>query len=139
QSACTFGPVLLAFFKVGCPTCQLVFPYIEKLHRALGEAGLTVLGVSQDDAEATVAFATEKGCTFRMLLDGEGYPASKAYGVAHVPSLFLIGKDGQVWETIVGWSKDAMNSMAGTAAGMVGAKPVVVCAAEDAAPPWKPG
>ena len=27
------GPVLLAFFKVTCPTCQLTFPFLERLHR----------------------------------------------------------------------------------------------------------
>jgi len=28
------GPVVLAFFKASCPTCQYAFPFLERLHRA---------------------------------------------------------------------------------------------------------
>ena len=27
------GPVLLAFFKIGCPVCQFTFPFIERLYQ----------------------------------------------------------------------------------------------------------
>jgi peroxiredoxin len=28
------GPVIAAFFKVSCPTCQYTFPFLERLHKA---------------------------------------------------------------------------------------------------------
>ncbi|MBI4867439.1 MAG: TlpA family protein disulfide reductase [Candidatus Wallbacteria bacterium] len=137
--AVSLGPVVLAFFKVSCPTCQLTFPYLQKLHAAYGDAGVTVLGISQDGPEETVRFAAERGCTFRMLLDGEGYPASRAFGLETVPAIFLVGKDGQVWETLAGWSRQEMNSLSGTLARMSGVEVAVVSREDDAAPAWKPG
>ena len=28
------GPVVVAFFKVTCPVCQLTFPFLERIHQA---------------------------------------------------------------------------------------------------------
>ena len=60
------GPVLLAFFKVTCPVCQLTFPYLERLHAA---GTLPVYGISQNDARDTREFNREFGVTFPTLLD----------------------------------------------------------------------
>ena len=38
------GPLLAAFFKVGCPTCQFTFPFLERFHRRFGR----VWGISQE-------------------------------------------------------------------------------------------
>lgn len=35
------GAVVLAFFKVSCPTCQYAFPFLERLHRAYGRNDTT--------------------------------------------------------------------------------------------------
>src|SRR6185369_11099268 len=59
------GPVLLAFFKVTCPVCQMTFPFLERLHAA----GFRVYGISQDDPEHTHEFNWEFGITFPTLLD----------------------------------------------------------------------
>ena len=40
-----------------------------------------------------------------MLDDPNGYAVSNAYGLTNVPSLFLIGQDGQIEITSVGWVK----------------------------------
>jgi peroxiredoxin len=139
QAACTIGPVIAAFFKSSCPTCQLAFPYLEKFHKAFAESGLTVLGISQESAEETVRFALEKGDSFRMLLDPEPYEASRTWGVENVPTFYLVGRDGMVWEALTGWSRQEMNSLALTIAKMVSAEPVVISAEDDGAPAWRPG
>lgn len=92
------GPVLLAFFKTTCPTCQFTFPFLERLHPAL-----RLFAVSQDNADDTREFNREFGVTFPALLDRaeEGYPASNAFGISHVPSLFLIERDG-----VIGWTSE---------------------------------
>lgn len=92
------GPVLLAFFKTSCPTCQFTFPFLERLHPAL-----RLFGVSQDGADDTREFNREFGVTFPALLDRaeEGYPASNAFGISHVPSLFLIERD-----SVIGWTSE---------------------------------
>ena len=76
------GPVLLAFYKVTCPTCQLTLPYLERLQGG----ALRVFAVCQDDAGRAREFADAFEVELPNLLDSvdDGYPASNAYGVTHV-------------------------------------------------------
>jgi len=124
------GPVLAAFFKVSCPTCQLTLPYLSRL----SGGGLRVVGISQDDAASTAAFNSRFGVSFETLVDsrGEGYPASNHYGITHVPSLFVIEQDGTVSAAWNGFSKKDMEKL-GERAGRS------VFEAGDDVPAWKPG
>src|SRR5208282_3629041 len=98
------GPVLLAFFKVSCPTCQYAFPFLERLHKAYQHNSITLVGISQNDARDTAAFIKEFGVTFPMLLDDtRSYPVSNAYGLTNVPTLFWIAQDGEIEISSVGW------------------------------------
>ena len=63
------GPVVLAFFKVSCPTCQYAFPFLERLERSYGHKAVRIIGVSQNAPRETEAFAKEFGVTFPVLLD----------------------------------------------------------------------
>jgi peroxiredoxin len=100
------GPVVLAFFKVSCPTCQYALPFLERLHKAYGHKGVTLVGVSQNDAKETAAFNKEFGVTFPVLLDDlRNYPASNAYGLTNVPSIFWVAQDGEIEVSSVGWLK----------------------------------
>jgi peroxiredoxin len=100
------GPVVLAFFKVSCPTCQYAFPFLERLHKAYGNGGVALIGVSQNDAQETAAFCKDFGITFPMLLDDiRTYPVSNAYGLTNVPSVFWVAQDGEIEISSVGWVK----------------------------------
>ena len=100
------GPVVLAFFKVSCPTCQYAFPYLERLYKAYGSKGVTLFGISQNDANETAGFCKDFGLSFPMLLDDtRSYPASNAYGLTNVPSIFWIAQDGEIELSSVGWVK----------------------------------
>ncbi len=100
------GPVVLAFFKVGCPTCQYTFPFLERLERAYGHSGVRIIGVTQNDPRKTADFTKEFGVTFRVLLDDtDTYPVSNAYGLTNVPTIFWIAQDGEIEVSSVGWSK----------------------------------
>ena len=100
------GPVVLAFFKVSCPTCQYALPFFERLYKAYGEKGVTLVGVSQNDAKETAAFAKDFGITFPILLDDtHKYPVSNAYGLTNVPTIFWIAQDGEIEVSSVGWLK----------------------------------
>src|SRR2546425_585632 len=82
------GPILLAFYKVTCPVCQFTLPFLERIHAG---AALPIYGISQDDAGDTREFNAEYGLTLPTLLDREddGFPASNAYGISHVPTMYL--------------------------------------------------
>ncbi len=100
------GPVLLAFFKVSCPTCQYALPFLERLYKAYGNRGVALVGVSQNDAKETAAFAKEFGVTFPILLeDTHKYQVSNAYGLTNVPTIFWIAQDGEIEISSVGWVK----------------------------------
>jgi peroxiredoxin len=126
--------VLLAFFKSSCPVCQMTLPFLERIHRGRAPGSLEIYGVSQDDAGTTQEFASQFGLGFPMLLDTEesGYPASNAYGIAHVPSLFLVERDGTIGWSLEGFNKKEFAAMAGQA----GVDPFH---AGENVPEWKAG
>src|SRR5271165_5099826 len=61
------GPVVLAFFKVSCPVCQYTFPFLQRLAQRYAGDGVSVIGISQDDARSTTDFNHEYGATFPTL------------------------------------------------------------------------
>src|SRR6266566_2522222 len=126
-------PVLLAFFKVSCPTCQYAFPFLERIYRGRTE-DVGMCAISQDDAESTREFDGEFGMTMPTLLDTEegGYTASNAYGISHVPSLFLVEPDGRISLAIAGFDKNGMEEL-GRRLGKEPFEP------GEYVPEWKPG
>ena len=125
------APVLLVFFKVTCPVCQLAMPFLERLHRS---GGLAIVGVSQNGSDATREFNQYYDVTFPVLLDSEdaNYPASNSYGIANVPTLFVVEPDGMVSRVIEGWNKVEMEAL-GAEAKMTLFQP------GDNVPAWKAG
>lgn len=103
------GPALYAFFHITCPVCQMTLPYLDKL------AGpLRVVGVSQDDAEGTNEFADSFGiANMELALDDERkkYPASRAYRISSVPSLFVVEADGTISKSWTGFSKAEIEAL----------------------------
>jgi peroxiredoxin len=134
------GPVLAAFFKVSCPVCQMAFPYIERLYQAYGKSGkLTMVSVSQDDAQDTKDFNAEFGISIPALLDDEGYPVSNAYGLTNVPTIFLISPDGEIERSIVSWSKPDMEDLNRKLAEICGVKPAELFRKGERVAEFKPG
>jgi peroxiredoxin len=106
-------PAVVALFKVGCPTCQYAFPFLERLHKS----GVTVLGISQDNAKDTKDFAQRFGITFPLGIDAPGYSISKAYGISTVPSMFAVDEDGSIRYVAEGWVRSDFEELARIAAG----------------------
>ena len=112
QERLSRGPVLVAFFKVSCPTCQYTFPFLERLHEVYGRDKISIIGVSQNNQKDTSAFVKEYGVTFTTVLDDpNGYAVSNAYGLTNVPSLFLIAPDGNIEISSVGWVKKEIEAI----------------------------
>jgi peroxiredoxin len=127
QDALNKGPVLVAFFKVSCPVCQHTFPYLERIYKSHGDQKVTIVGVSQNDQRDTASFLKEYGVTFRTLLeDPNGYAVSNAYGLTNVPTLFLIGQDGQIEISSVGWVKQDIEEINRKLAGVQQTPPVAI-------------
>src|SRR5580658_11146121 len=97
------GPVVAAFFKVSCPTCQFTAPFLERLHENYAGEKFTLWGISQDDAQDTREFFQEFDTEFPTLIDDHGYSVSNQYGITNVPTVFLIASDGKIQESSVGF------------------------------------
>jgi peroxiredoxin len=133
------GPVLAAFFKVSCPTCQFTMPFLSRLHQRYGGPKFSMLGISQDDARDTREFCEEYGLQFPALIDEHGFPVSNDYGLTNVPTMFWINTDGQIQQTTVGFSKSDLEKMAAQAAQVTGKPPASLFQPGEVVPETKPG
>ena len=133
------GPVLLAFFKVSCPTCQFTFPFLERIYQQLRKHGGQVWGIVQDKAQDGARFAAAYGVTFPILIDDSPYKVSRAYSLAHVPSLFLIKQDGCVEISSEGFCKADLTAIQMTLGQMLSANPPSLFLPTERIPEYKPG
>jgi peroxiredoxin len=139
EKALATGPVLLAFFKVSCPTCQYAFPFLDRLHREFAGKGAAVWGVSQDDAQASRNFAADFKLSFPILIDAKPYEVSNQYGVSFTPTIFLVGRDSGVRVAGDGFSKQDLLDAQKTLARELAVKPGDLFAPGERIPEFKPG
>jgi peroxiredoxin len=133
------GPVLLAFFKVSCPTCQFTFPFLQRLHEQLREQGVQIWGVVQDKAQDGARFAATYGVTFPILVDDSPYKVSRAYNLVHVPTLFLVKPDGRVEISSEGFCKADLLAIQRSLAQSHPATPPALFLPTERVPEYKPG
>jgi peroxiredoxin len=113
------GPVLLAFFKISCPTCQYAFPFLQRIYQAHGNKNVAIIGISQNEKKDTAAFLKQYGETFPVLLDDtHTYTVSNAYGLTNVPTLFWIAPDGEIEISSVAWVRKDVEEFNQRAAGI---------------------
>jgi thiol-disulfide isomerase/thioredoxin len=123
------GPVVLAFFKTTCPVCQMAAPKVQ----ALAEGGVRVVAVGEDPPPAIESYVAAYGQKVPTVTEAPPYPASNAFGVDTVPTLFLIDEDGTVRDAVASWDRDGWNRLAAAA----GAPPI--SDENDGLPPFRPG
>ncbi len=123
------GPTLVAFFKSTCPVCQMVAPKVE----AMARAGARVVAIGEDPAPTLAAYRERHGQDVPTLTEPAPYRVSGAYGLATVPTIFLVDGDGVVRDAVAGWDRDGWNRLAVAAGG------APVSAAGDGLPPFRPG
>jgi peroxiredoxin len=123
------GPVVLAFFKTTCPVCQMAAPKVQ----ALAEAGVRVVAVGEDPPAEIRAYADRQGQKVTTLSETAPYPASDAFGIDTVPTLFRVDEAGTVRDAVVSWDRDAWNRFAEDAGG------AAVSEEGDGLPPFRPG
>ncbi len=125
------GPVLLAFFKVSCPVCQLTMPVLGRLSH---NDAVQVIAISQDDATKTTRFNQQFGLTILTLLDSsaEGYLVSNAFGITNVPSMFVVETGGAISKAVNGFSKSELEEF-GRRVNVIPFRP------DENVPLWKAG
>lgn len=139
KGALARGPVLAAFFKVSCPTCQYTFPFLERLYQQFRSQGVQIWGIVQDTARDSQRFAKEYGVTFPILVDDEPYETSQEYGLKFVPTLFLIAPDGQVEISGDGFSRSDLLEIQHYFAKHFSMTPPPLFLPDEKIPEYKPG
>jgi peroxiredoxin len=131
EEALKHGPLVLGIYKSSCQASKTMFPILERLHQRYGDRGLTVYGVSQDSLNVTRSFARRYGITFPLLIEGEGYPISRAFDIFATPTVYLIRPNGVVLSSIMGFFRDQVNEFANLVAAEIGAPPEPVIAEDE--------
>jgi thiol-disulfide isomerase/thioredoxin len=94
--------VLLNFWATWCPPCVAEMPSLERLHHALKDKGLFVLGISVDaDPRAYETFLRQHGITFPNFRDPERR-ISTLYGTFMYPETYIIDPQGLLVRKIIG-------------------------------------
>jgi peroxiredoxin len=130
------APLLVAFYKVNCPTCQLTMPYLQRLADLY--PGLTVWGVSQNETTQTRQFEDAFGVRFPQLLDAD-LKVTDRYDLLTVPAMYLVDAEGKVIETMACWERNFVNNLGKFAAERTGKPFVPPVPDDDPAPALKPG
>ena len=102
------GPAVVTFFKIACPTCQYTMPFLERM---AGSTQARMIAISQDDAAGTREFHDEFGIAMPTLLDYQGHETAKAFAITHVPSTFVVERDGSISKSFMGFSKDDLEEL----------------------------
>jgi peroxiredoxin len=113
------NPVLLAFFKISCPVCQLTFPFLRRFEENSAADAPRLVSISQDDAKGTAQFQQRFGPSEPALLDERPYRVSNLYLLRNVPTLYLVEQTGVVSMAVSGFNKAALEALGerfGTAA-----------------------
>jgi thiol-disulfide isomerase/thioredoxin len=88
--------VVLDFWASWCGPCKASMPLIDELHREFAgrDVVFLALNTSELNLDAARKYFTEKGYTYRCLLEADA--VSVTYGVSGLPTLFIVGRDGMV-------------------------------------------
>ena len=92
--------VVLDFWASWCPDCRKDAPEVVRLHEKYRQLGIEFIGISMDtDAEAWKKAIEKLGITYPQVSELKKFKETdiaRAYGVKWLPSMVVIGPDGQV-------------------------------------------
>ena len=92
--------VVLDFWASWCPDCRKDAPEVVRLYNKYRQYGIEFIGVSMDtDVEAWKKAIEKFGITYPQVSELKKFKETdiaKAYGVNWIPSMVVIGPDGQV-------------------------------------------
>jgi thiol-disulfide isomerase/thioredoxin len=101
--------VVLDFWASWCPPCMAMMPTLHELDGQWRDKGVAFVGVNSEGERVTTEwmqeFVQQHGVTYPVVID-EGEVGAR-YKVRSLPQLVVIGKDGAVRKTFVGFTTKA--------------------------------
>ena len=98
--------VLVDFWASWCGPCRMLAPRLSALKDKYGAQGLSVVGITTDDAEKAAVFAEKTQMRYGIVVDRDG-DTNRAYGVTALPTMLLVDKKGIVRDVFVGYDPGA--------------------------------
>jgi len=91
------GQVLYVdFWASWCAPCLLSFPFMNDLQREYGPQGLHVLAINMDEKPADAGRFLDRHPASFDVANGPNGKCAKDFGVAAMPTSFLVDRDGAV-------------------------------------------
>jgi peroxiredoxin len=131
-------PTVLVFFKTTCATCDVAFPYINRLRETYPD-GWNLWAIAQDPPARASDYARAHRISYPVLIDAPDYTVSRLYDPPATPTLVLADSRGRAVYSTHGFSKDDMNELAALVARSLDAEPAMIAPADDGRPAFKPG
>jgi thiol-disulfide isomerase/thioredoxin len=105
SSAGMAGKVVLYYFwGTWCAPCVVSSPEIQAIHeRFAGNDAVRVIAVHYDNRGNPEEYVAQHGYTFEVIPDGRSIVA--AFGIKKVPQIVIVGRDGEVVYTQIGFVK----------------------------------
>jgi thiol-disulfide isomerase/thioredoxin len=100
--------VILDFWATWCGPCRIIVPKLDALQARYGAQGLSVLGVSTEEAQEVSLFTQRMSVRYAVAIDKHA-ETTRSYGVVSLPTLVVIDKRGVVRDVAIGYdsSEDA--------------------------------
>jgi peroxiredoxin len=99
--------VVLDFWATWCAPCVQMIPLMDGLHGEWAARGVSFLGVNSDGGGATVdeikAFMVQHPISYPVVRDADGAVGS-LYQVEALPSIVVLGRDGRIRASFVGYT-----------------------------------
>jgi cytochrome c biogenesis protein CcmG, thiol:disulfide interchange protein DsbE len=97
--------VLVDFWGTFCGPCKKSFPKLQSLYGKYADSGLSIVGISEDEAEdkgKIAKFASTYGAKFTLAWD-EDKSIAQAYKPDTMPSSFIVDRKGVVRFAHIGY------------------------------------
>ena len=97
--------VVIDFWASWCVPCRRSFPWLNAMQSKYADDGLVIIGVNVDRESADAdKFLERFPATFNIIYDSEA-DLAKRFGVQAMPSTFVIGRDGAIRNSHLGFKK----------------------------------
>ncbi len=98
------GKVLfLNVWATWCPPCRAEMPTMSKLYERLSKDGLSMVAISNEDAQTVRQFMSERHYPFTVLLDPNDI-LGRRFGINSIPTTFVVDGQGRLVMQHVGYN-----------------------------------